>query len=153
MSLPTTADSRNNCSGAPYALGMNRHTAYRHTALTIVACATALSLAACGSVDNGSATSPASPAPAAPTGQPVGTAKITVDGGAGPVTIRYSINGEPEQTEAGVTTPWTKDYPVYPKVESSVTVSGTATCTITLKGMMVSFQPGPNPTCSYAHYE
>ncbi len=78
---------------------------------------------------------------------------MSVTGGSGPVTIRYRINGQPEQTDADVTTPWTKDYPVYPKVETTVAVQGQAMCTITLKAMVVSFQPGPNPKCSYAHYE
>jgi hypothetical protein len=46
------------------------------------------------------------PTPAAPTGEPVGTAVMKVSGGSAPVTIRYRINGGPEQTETNVLLPW-----------------------------------------------
>src|SRR5690242_6236988 len=59
-------------------------------------------------------------APSAPTGQPVGTAVMKVSGGSAPVTIRYRINGGPEQTEFNVPLPWEKQYPVYNELESQV---------------------------------
>ncbi|MFD3591098.1 hypothetical protein ACFWU5_00080 [Nocardia sp. NPDC058640] len=89
---------------------------------------------------------------AKPTGPQVGTATVTVTGGTGPVTIRYSINGAAEQTATDVTLPWTKDYPVYDKVPTTVTAQGASGCTITMNGMLLSVKNEPNPTCNFAYY-
>ncbi|MFD3706109.1 hypothetical protein ACFWUP_23470 [Nocardia sp. NPDC058658] len=91
-------------------------------------------------------------AAAKPTGTPIGTATMQVTGGAGPVTIRYSINGAPEQTETDVTLPWSKDYPVYDQVQSSVSAKGASACTITMKGMLVAMKNEADPTCTFAYY-
>ncbi len=89
----------------------------------------------------------------APTGTPVGTATMRVVGGSTPVTIRYRINGGPETTENNVTLPWSKDYPVYNQVSTSVSVTGVgATCTITMGSNLVSFKTDPHPTCEFAYY-
>lgn len=90
-----------------------------------------------------------------PTGQPVGTATLNVTGGSTPVTVTYSINGGPEQTERNVDLPWEKQYPVYDKVETSVTADGgneELTCTITMDGKLASFKAEARPTCSFAYY-
>jgi hypothetical protein len=77
--------------------------------------------------------------------------------GAGPVTIRYQINGGPEQTEMNVTLPWQKSYPVYNEIQSSVSADGgdaELICTIILDGdKLVAFQTEARPTCSFAYYE
>jgi hypothetical protein len=90
-----------------------------------------------------------------PTGQPITTAAMKISGGAGPVTIRYQVNGAPEQTETNVTLPWEKQYPVYDEIPSSVTADGGDTeliCTIIMDGNLVSFKTEPRPTCSFAYY-
>jgi hypothetical protein len=100
-------------------------------------------------------TSSKSPA-AAPTGPPVGTATMQVSGAAGPVTIKYQINGGPEQTETDVTLPWEKQYPVYNEIESSVTAdAGDAelSCNIIMDGKLVALKSEPRPTCSFAYFE
>ncbi|SRX92136.1 hypothetical protein MSP7336_00360 [Mycobacterium shimoidei] len=97
----------------------------------------------------------ASPTSAAPTGEPVGTAVMKVDGGSDPVTIRYRINGGPEQTETNVTLPWEKQYPVYNEVESEVIADGgdaTLTCTIIMDGKLASFKSEPRPTCNFSYW-
>lgn len=107
-----------------------------------------------------SQTTKAAPPPpstsAAPTGAPVGTAVMKVSGGSAPVTIRYRINGGPEQTEANVPLPWEKQYPVYNELESQVVADGGDTplsCTITMNGdKLVSFKTEPRPTCSFAYW-
>ncbi|WIM89177.1 hypothetical protein PT015_06910 [Candidatus Mycobacterium wuenschmannii] len=112
----------------------------------VPAVAAALSLAA---------TTALMPAAHADSGPQIGTAKIQVIGGAGPVTLRYQINGAPEQTETGVTLPWEKDYPVYNEISSSVTADAgdtALTCTITMDGKLLSFKTEPRPTCSFAYY-
>lgn len=98
------------------------------------------------------ATSTKSVEAAKPTGTPVGTATMQVTGGAGPVTIRYSINGAAEQTETNVALPWAKDYPVYDQVQSTVSAQGASGCTITMKGMLVSMKSEVDPTCTFAYY-
>jgi hypothetical protein len=88
-------------------------------------------------------------------GNPIGTATMRVIGDAGPVTLRYQINGGPEQTETDVTLPWEKQYPVYDEVSTSVSADGgdtAITCTITMAGNLVSFTTEPRPTCSFAYY-
>ena len=90
-----------------------------------------------------------------PTGQPVGTATMQVVGGVGVATIRYQINGGPEQTETNVTLPWEKQYPVYNEVQSSVTAdAGDAelTCSITMDGKLLAFKSQSRPTCSFAYW-
>jgi hypothetical protein len=80
---------------------------------------------------------------------------MKVSSGTGPVTIRYQINGAPEQTETNVTLPWEKEYPVYDKIESSVTADGgdaELICTIIMDGNLVSFKTEARPTCSFAYY-
>jgi hypothetical protein len=77
---------------------------------------------------------------------------MKVMGGAGTVTIRYQINGGPEQTEANVTLPWEKQYPVYDKLETSVSADGGDMCTIIMDGNLVSFKTEPSPTCNFAYY-
>lgn len=93
---------------------------------------------------------------AGPTGKPVGTAVMKVSGGSAPVTIRYRINGGPEQTETNVTLPWEKEYTVYNEVESEVTADGgdtDLTCSIIMDGdKLASFKSEPRPTCSFAYY-
>ncbi|ORV12618.1 hypothetical protein AWB95_11890 [Mycobacterium celatum] len=94
-------------------------------------------------------------ASAAPPGKPVGTAVMKVLGGDAQVTIRYRINGGPEQTETNVTLPWEKQYTVYDEVESEVTADGSdidLTCSIILDGKLASFKTEPRPTCSFAYY-
>lgn len=97
-----------------------------------------------------------SEAPAAtPTGPPIGTATLQVSGGTGPVTIRYQINGGPEQSETGVTLPWEKQYPVFDQVQSSVTADvGDAEliCSIVMDGKLLAFKSEPRPTCSFAYF-
>jgi hypothetical protein len=91
---------------------------------------------------------------AAPTGQPVGTATMQVRG-AGPVTIRYQINGGAEQTETNVTLPWEKQYPVYNEIQSSVTADGGDTeliCSIIMDGKLLAFKTEARPTCSFAYW-
>ncbi|WP_231986654.1 hypothetical protein [Mycobacterium sp. 852002-40037_SCH5390672] len=99
---------------------------------------------------------PATPTSAAPTGQPVGTAVMKVSGGSAPVTIRYRINGGPEQTETNVPLPWEKQYPVYNEVESQVTADGgdaALMCTIIMDGdKVVSLKSEPRPTCNFAYW-
>jgi hypothetical protein len=100
-------------------------------------------------------TSSSTPA-AAPTGPPVGTATMQVRGAASPVTIKYQINGGPEQTETDVTLPWEKQYPVYNEIESSVTADGgdaELTCTIIMDGKLLALKSEPRPTCSFAYFE
>ncbi|MGU3503105.1 hypothetical protein [Mycobacterium sp. C31M] len=90
-----------------------------------------------------------------PTGPQIGTATMQVRGGTGPVTLTYRINGEPEVTETNVTLPWEKQYPVYDKIETSVTADGGDTeliCAIMMDGNLVSFKTEPRPTCGFAHY-
>lgn len=91
-----------------------------------------------------------------PTGQPVGTAVMKVSGGSSPVTIRYRINGGPEQTESNVPLPWEKQYPVYNEVESQVAADGgdtSLTCTIIMDGdKVVSLKSEPRPTCNFAYW-
>jgi glycerate-2-kinase len=103
-----------------------------------------------------STAAPSAPASATPTGQPVGTAVMKVSGGSAPVTIRYRINGGPEQTEANVPLPWEKQYAVYNEVESQVTADGgdaALTCTITMDGdKLVSLKSEPRPTCNFAYW-
>lgn len=100
--------------------------------------------------------SSAAPTSAAPTGEPVGTAVMKVDGGSGPVTIRYRINGGPEQTETNVSLPWEKEYSVYNEVESQVSADGgdtALTCTIIMNGdKLASFKNEPRPTCNFAYW-
>ncbi len=86
---------------------------------------------------------------------PIGTATMRVIGVAGPVTLRYQINGGPEQTETDVTLPWEKQYPVYDEISTSVSADGgdtAVTCTITMDGKLVSYQTEPRPTCSFAYF-
>ncbi len=91
--------------------------------------------------------------PAVPTGKPAGTATMEVTGGTGPVTVRYSINGAPEQVETVETLPWTKDYPVYDRVSSYVSAEGASMCTIIMDGdKLVAFRSEADPTCSFAHW-
>lgn len=103
------------------------------------------------------ATRTAAPPPVAPTptGEPIGTATMSMSGGTRPVTITYSINGGPEQTEADVLLPWSKDYPVYPELDTWVKAAdGDAElmCTITMDGKLASFKTEPRPTCSFAYW-
>jgi hypothetical protein len=95
-------------------------------------------------------------APSAPTGPPVGTATMQVSGAAGPVTIKYQINGGPVQTETDVTLPWEKQYPVYNEIESSVTADAGDTelsCNIIMDGKLVALKSEPRPTCSFAYFD
>ena len=99
--------------------------------------------------------SPSTTAPATPTGAPVGTATMAVRGGAGPATIRYQINGGPEQTETNVSLPWEKQYPVYDEIQSSVTADAGDTeliCSIIMDGKLLAFKTEPRPTCSFAYW-
>ncbi len=81
---------------------------------------------------------------------------MKVRGGNAPVTIRYRINGGPEQTETNVPLPWEKQYPVYNEVESQVTADGgdtALTCTIIMNGdKLVSLKSEPRPTCNFAYW-
>ncbi len=100
---------------------------------------------------------PPSPSTSAtPSGAPVGTAVMKVIGGSAPVTIRYRINGGPEQTETNVPLPWERQYSVYNELESQVTADGgdvPLTCTITMNGdKLVSFKTEPRPACSFAYW-
>jgi hypothetical protein len=99
---------------------------------------------------------PPAPTSVVPTGAPVGTAVMKVSGGSAPVTIRYRINGGPEQTETSVPLPWEKQYPVYNELESQVTADGGDTalsCTIMMNGdKLVSFKSEPRPTCNFAYW-
>lgn len=93
-------------------------------------------------------------APRTPTGQPIGTATMKVDG-SGPATIRYQINGAAEQVEADATLPWEMQYPVYNEVQSSVSADGgdtELTCSIIMDGMLAAFTTEARPTCSFAYY-
>lgn len=106
-----------------------------------------------------SAQAPESPAESEspePTGAPIGTAVMEVRGGSAPVTIRYRINGGAEQTETGVTLPWTKQYSVYPELESEVAADGGNTeliCTIIMDGdKLVSFKTEVKPVCNFSYW-
>lgn len=103
-----------------------------------------------------SASAPPSPTSVAPTGQPVGTAIMKVSGGSAPVTIRYRINGGPEQTETNVPLPWEKQYSVYNELESQVSADGgdvALTCTIIMDGdKLVSLKSEPRPVCNFAYW-
>ncbi|GAB1813359.1 hypothetical protein [Mycobacterium sp. MUNTM1] len=103
-----------------------------------------------------SASPPPSSAPAVPTGWPVGTATMKVSGGSAPVTIRYRINGGPEQTETNVPLPWEKQYPVYNELESQVSADGgdvALICTIIMDGdKLVSLKSEPRPVCNFAYW-
>ena len=106
-------------------------------------------------LDAASSTETTSADAVAPTGPPVGTATMKVIGGGAPVTLRYQINGGPEQTETDVTLPWEKQYQVYDEVETSVTADGgdaDLTCTITMDGKLLSFKTEPRPTCSFSYW-
>jgi len=76
--------------------------------------------------------------------------------GSGPVTIRYQINGGPEQVDNNVTLPWSKDYPVYNELSSSFTADGAGqtvlVCSITMDGKLLAFRSEPNPTCTFAYW-
>jgi hypothetical protein len=114
-----------------------------------------------GAHSSAAATAPSAPTSsktpaAAPTGPPVGTATMQVSGAAGQVTIKYQINGGPEQTETDVTLPWEKQYPVYNEIESSVTADAGDTvlnCSIIMDGKLVALKSEPRPTCSFAYFE
>lgn len=99
---------------------------------------------------------PSAPTSVTPTGQPVGTAVMKVSGGSAPVTIRYRINGGPEQTESNVPLPWEKQYSVYNELESQVSADGgdaALTCTIIMNGdKLVSLKSEPRPACSFAYW-
>ena len=53
-----------------------------------------------------------------------------------------------------MTLPWSKDYPVYNKVSSSVSVTGggEVSCTIMMGSNLVAYKTEPNPTCEFAYY-
>ena len=72
------------------------------------------------------------------------------------MTIRYRINGGPEQTEPNVPLPWEKQYSVYNEVESQVSADGgdvALTCTIMMDGdKLVALKSEPRPTCSFAYW-
>jgi hypothetical protein len=124
-----------------------------HSALTRVPAPASASGTAASPAPSATATSTTSPA--APTGQPIGTATMRVGGGVGPVTVRYQINGGPEQTETNVTLPWEKQYPVYNEVDSSVTADGGDTelsCSIIMDGKLLAFKSEARPTCSFAYW-
>ncbi|MBU8807524.1 hypothetical protein KL953_01290 [Mycolicibacterium goodii] len=108
---------------------------------------------AAASTTPSSATSTAMPSAQA---APVGSAVMSVTGGSGTVTIRYRINGGPEQTETNVTLPWEKQYSVYDELESEVTADGgdaSLICSITMDGdKLVSFKSEPRPTCNFAYW-
>jgi hypothetical protein len=108
------------------------------------------------SLGTSQSTAPPAPTSVAPTGAPVGTAVMKVSGGSAPVTIRYRINGGPEQTETSVPLPWEKQYPVYNELESQVTADGgdaALSCTIIMNGdKLVSFKSEPRPTCNFAYW-
>ncbi|OBJ14194.1 hypothetical protein A5621_06735 [Mycobacterium colombiense] len=97
-----------------------------------------------------------SPTSVGPTGQPVGTAIMKVSGGSAPVTIRYRINGGPEETETNVPLPWEKQYSVYNELESQVTADGgdvALTCTIIMDGdKLVALKSEPRPVCNFAYW-
>lgn len=81
---------------------------------------------------------------------------MKVSGGSGPVTIRYRINGGPEQTETAALLPWEKQYPVYNQLESQVSADGgdaALNCTIIMDGdKVVSLKSEPRPTCDFAYW-
>ncbi len=88
-------------------------------------------------------------------GPQIGTATMRISGADGPVTLRYHINGGPQQTETDVTLPWEKQYPVYHEVSTSVSADAgdtAITCTIMMDGMLLSFETEPRPTCSFAYF-
>ncbi|CAJ1587225.1 hypothetical protein [[Mycobacterium] wendilense] len=103
-----------------------------------------------------STTSPSTTPQAAPAGDPVGTAVLAVRGSGAPVTIRYRINGGPEQTETNVVLPWEKQYDVYWELDSEVSADGgdaELICTIIFNGdQLVSFVSEPRPTCTFAYW-
>jgi hypothetical protein len=81
---------------------------------------------------------------------------MKVSGGSASVTIRYRINGAPEQTESNVPLPWERQYPVYNELQSQVTADGgdaALICTIIMDGdKLVSLKSEPRPTCSFAYW-
>lgn len=121
-----------------------------------VATSTASSRSQVATTATPTATTPSEAAPSTPTGPPIGTATMKVTG-PGPATIRYQINGGPQQTESNVVLPWEKQYPVYKEIQTSVSAdAGDAEliCTIIMNGnLLVSFVTQPRPTCSFADYD
>ena len=120
----------------------------------------AAAVAGCDSDGTPTAATSATPASASngpessPAGQPVGTAVMKVTG-SGQATIRYRINGGDEQTEADVALPWERQYPVYDKLESSVTAeSGGASlmCSIMMGDQLVAYKNEPGATCEFAYW-
>ncbi|WP_243635243.1 hypothetical protein, partial [Tsukamurella pulmonis] len=101
----------------------------------------------------------ATSAPQAPPpggGRVVGSAVMRVTGTAAPVTIRYRINGGPEQTEVAPTLPWERTFEARDQVSSSVSADAGAeilTCTIMMGSMLVSFKVDPRPACTFYYVE
>jgi len=95
------------------------------------------------------------PTTTAPHGPPVGQAVMKVVG-SGTATIRYQINGGPQQIETGVVLPWDKSYPVFDKVDSKVSADAgdvSLICTIIFNGdKLVSFVSQPRPVCNFAYW-
>ena len=82
---------------------------------------------------------------------------MTINGAdVGPVTIRYQINDGPEQVELNVILPWSKAYPVYEELNSSVTVEGAGenvlSCSIIMDGKLLAYRSAPNVSCSFAYW-
>lgn len=105
------------------------------------------------SLSSTAATAP-EPAPATPTGQPIGTATMRVSG-AEQATIRFQINGGAEQIEPNAALPWEMQYPVYNEIQTSVTADAgdvALTCSIIMDGQLAAFKTEPRPTCSFAYY-
>ena len=93
--------------------------------------------------------------PAEPSGEPVGTAVMRVEG-SGTADIRYRINSGPEQTDNDVTLPWEKQFPVYEELENEVIADAgetILTCTIIMDGeLLLAFKTEPRPNCDFMYF-
>ncbi|MDP0398997.1 hypothetical protein [Tsukamurella strandjordii] len=137
-----------------------------------VALAACLAITGCSETVSGTATAPETlsataiptstntvPAPgtttsAPPPGAVVGTAVMRLIGGAGAVTIRFRINGGPEQTVTA-TTPWEQTFEVRDRMPTQFTADGgdaELTCTIMMGEMLVALVSQPRPTCGFQYF-
>ncbi|NMD54855.1 hypothetical protein FK530_08795 [Tsukamurella conjunctivitidis] len=86
----------------------------------------------------------------------MGSAVMRVTGSAAPVTIRYRINGGPEQVETAATLPWERTFEARDQVSSSVSADAGAeilTCTIMMGSLLISFKVDPTPSCTFYYAE
>ncbi|MFM9376758.1 hypothetical protein [Gordonia sp. VNK21] len=87
-------------------------------------------------------------------GEPVGYARIDFRG-EGTATVTVRVNGGEEQTVTQQL-PFMLDYPVYPRVSTEASADAgltELTGSITMNGMILSYENGPRPRVSYSHWD